>query len=176
MKTARILAVALSAVILVGGGTATAFAADAEPEGFRSHEAQTYVRDDIIFPQLSSEENAMLNSGDPVEVTVDPATGKLVSVADASNLVEELSATQNDCSGSRACWLGWLSPHALWGFNGSGATGTWPNRGDFNTGVYWARPCWLSGGSTVCVETFLGPNTIITWGVELIGTRVDLTT
>ena len=150
------LALAIS-VVLAGAGSATAGDLD-----------------DPSLPLLSAEEIDLLSSGDPITVTIDAATGELTSVEATPVTFAPLGVTKNDCSGGKACWYGWLSPHAYYGFDGTGATGTWPNRGTFYSRDYYAKPCWLSGTSTVCSSAYLPPNTTALFAQELTGKRVYL--
>ena len=127
------------------------------------------------FSELSSDEIALLESDDPVTITIDPATGAFESVELTPVLIQP-NSVYSICNTGHACWHGWLSPHIWYGFDGSGATGTWPNRGSFYTSGYYARPCWLYSGSTVCAEAYSPKYSTITWGQELTGKRVYLTT
>ena len=127
------------------------------------------------FSELSSDESALLESDDPVTITIDPATGAFESVELTPVLIQP-NSVYSICNTGHACWHGWLSPHIWYGFDGSGATGTWPNRGSFYTSGYYARPCWLYSGSTVCAEAYSPKYSTITWGQELTGKRVYLTT
>ena len=106
---------------------------------------------------------------------IDPATGAFESVELTPVLIQP-NSVYSICNTGHACWHGWLSPHIWYGFDGSGATGTWPNRGSFYTSGYYARPCWLYSGSTVCAEAYSPKYSTITWGQELTGKRVYLTT
>lgn len=127
------------------------------------------------FSDLSGSEIALLESGDPVTITIDPATGAFENVH-ATPVLTQPTSVYSTCSTGQACWRGWLSPHIWYGFDGSGATGTWPNRGSFYTGNYYAKPCWLYSGSTICAEAYSPKQSTITWGQELTGKRVYLTT
>ena len=75
------------------------------------------------FSELSSDEIALLESDDPVTITIDPATGAFESVELTPVLIQP-NSVYSICNTGHACWHGWLSPHIWYGFDGSGATGT----------------------------------------------------
>lgn len=130
---------------------------------------------DLNVPSLSAEENAMLNSGVPVTVTIDPATGEFTGVEETHAGFQTFGVSTNNCSSGRACWSGYYAPDAYYGFNGSGASGTWPSRGHFYSGSYSAKPCWLSSGATVCSQSYLPKQTTATFqGARLTGKKVTL--
>ena len=80
-----------------------------------------------------------------------------------------------NCSGDRACWQGYLSPHLWYGFDGTGASGTWPNRGNFKSNNYRAKLCWSYAGNNPCMSGYSGLNQTITFGTEVTGKSVALT-
>lgn len=127
----------------------------------------------VGFSQLDEDEVALFYSGEPVTVQVDPATGVFQSV-ELTEPEAQPRAVYPTCSGNQACWRGWLTPHLWYGFDGTGASGTWANRGAFYTGVYYAMPCWAWAGSTICTEAYLPPSHTTSWGVELTGKAVYL--
>lgn len=125
--------------------------------------------------QLDESEVALLSSGEPLTIEIDPETGALLSVVLTGPVMEPMSV-YTSCTGGQACWRGWLSVHIWYGFDGSGATGTWPNRGNFYSGVYDAKPCWAVGllGATQCTAVYLPPGTTASFGQELTGKAVYL--
>lgn len=128
------------------------------------------------FSQLDAAEIDLLNSDDPVTVTINPRTGEFMSVErTVSTPIAPMGVTKV-CSTGQACWKPWKTPYAAYGFDGSGASGTWSHRGSFHSGNYYAKPCWLSGYRTVCAQAYSPKNATIVWGEELTGKKVDLST
>lgn len=121
---------------------------------------------------LSSQERALLRSDSFKTIGLDPATGEIKSVKASGVMAGPRAAHKNGCTAGRACWGGWLSPHALWGFSGKGVnTGTWNNRGNLNTGDRPAKACWVYAGNNAC-STRIAKNSLLTWGVEIVGKSV----
>lgn len=128
-------------------------------------------------PPLTPAELELIASDTPKIVTVDATTGEFTGVEAADVLVAPMGVVLNNCSGGRACWYGYYTPDAYYGFDGSGASGTWTSRGDFYSANYSARICWQlypGGGSTICSGGYVGHNTWITLGVRVIGKQVLL--
>lgn len=91
---------------------------------------------------FTTEENELLNSDEPTHVTLDP-TGEVLSVEERDSESHSLFGTINSCPSGSACWHGWRSPNAYYGFQTLGFTrGNRPNRGQFYTGNYTADHCW----------------------------------
>lgn len=124
--------------------------------------------------EFTTAERELFESGEPAILTVDPATGEFLAIEAAPVTLQPFGVVSN-CSGDRACWQGYLSPHIWYGFDGSGATGSWPNRGNFKTNNYRAKLCWSYSGTSPCMSGFSGLNQTITFGTEVTGTSVQLT-
>lgn len=94
--------------------------------------AHATVHDDPLSGFTQAERGICSSPGQPAILTVDPATGEFVAIDAATSLVQPFGVVPN-CSGDRACWQGYLSPHLWYGFDGTGASGTWANRGNFKS-------------------------------------------
>jgi hypothetical protein len=157
----NVLSGAALAVALIGGGAASAQAAQdpASPSG------------------LARSEMALLSSDQPKTVKIDPASGTVLSVTPGQPL--QTLGVKANCTGDYACWNG-RPPAASYGFNGSGATGDWPNRGSFSTRSYTATLCWSYGPTPYskgyCMKEAerAGQNSTIEIGSVVVGTRVSL--
>ncbi len=121
---------------------------------------------------LAQEEMSLLSSDQPKTVTIDPATGSVLSVMPGQPF--QTQAVKSNCTGDYACWNG-RPPSLSYGFNGSGSSGAWANRASFETRNYTATLCW-SYGSTYCMneEERAGKNSTIEFGFAVTGTRVSL--
>jgi hypothetical protein len=114
---------------------------------------------------LALSEMALLGSDQPKTVKIDPASGAVLSVTPGQPV--------------QACWNG-RPPALSYGFNGSGASGDWPNRGSFSTGNYTATLCWSYGPTPFskgyCMKEAerAGQNSTIEIGSVVVGTRVSL--
>jgi hypothetical protein len=149
------------AVALIAGGSASAQAAQdpASPSG------------------LALSEMALLGSDQPKTVKIDPASGAVLSVTPGQPV--QARGVKSNCTGDFACWNG-RPPALSYGFNGSGASGDWPNRGSFSTGNYTATLCWSYGPTPFskgyCMKEAerAGQNSTIEIGSVVVGTRVSL--
>ncbi len=123
---------------------------------------------------LSVTELRLLETGGPVNVLLDAETGEIISVTEGTS-VQPLGAVRNGCTSARACWYGYASPLVPYGFDGTGASGSWPERGTFLTKKFTARVCWLPVASPnqLCTASF-GPNSSIGFNAAVNGTRVYL--
>lgn len=119
---------------------------------------------------LGKAEVELLESGAAVQVLLDADTGDVLSIKEQTTI--EPSGVVPHCSGARACWQGHLSPHVAYGFNGTGATGTWANRGTFNTASYTARVCWAA--PTLTCSSWYGPSSTIGFDRPVTGKQVQL--
>lgn len=130
--------------------------------------------DDNPLGNFTQAERDLLESGEQATLTVDPTTGDFVAIDAAPSQVQPFGVVPN-CSGDRACWQGYLSPHLWYGFDGTGASGTWHNRGNFKSNNYRAKLCWSYAGNNPCMSGFSGLNQTITFGTEVTGKSVELT-
>lgn len=108
----------------------------------------------------------------PKIVAIDPLTGSIMSIRDATNSQPTI-AISNPCASGAGCWVTTRAPYANYGFSGTGtASGTWPARGSFYTHNHRSSVCWTYGGNSPCSPTF-GPNTAITFsGASVTGKKV----
>ena len=130
--------------------------------------------DEDPLSNFTQAERDLFESGEPAILTVDPTTGDFVAIDAAPSQVQPFGVVPN-CSGDRACWQGYLSPHLWYGFDGTGASGTWPNRGNFKSNNYRAKLCWSYAGNNPCMSGYSGLNQTITFGTEVTGKNVELT-
>lgn len=158
-------AIGLSLIALAAALVPGASASAATPE--IGHET------DDTLSNLSVEERTLFFSGEPSIVSVDPRTGEFLSVRSAPAVAQPFGVFTN-CAGDRACWTAQV-PLIWYGFNGSGATGTRPSRGDFKTHDYRAKLCWSYAGGSPCMTGFSGLNQTIAFGALVTGTSVELT-
>lgn len=135
--------------------------------------ANAAVEDDPLS-SFTQAERELFESGDPAVLTVDPITGEFVAIESATSQVQPFGVVPN-CSGDRACWQGYVSPYLWYGFDGTGASGTWPNRGNFQSNNYRAKLCWSYAGNNTCMSGYSGLNQTITFGTEVTGKSVQLT-
>lgn len=112
-------------------------------------------------------ERDLFESGAPAVLTVDPTTGDFVAIESAPPQMQPFGVVPN-CSGDRACWQGYLSPHLWYGFDGTG-------RGHFKSNNYRAKLCWSYAGNNPCMSGYSGLNQTITFGTEVTGKSVALT-
>ena len=149
---------------------------------------------------LSPEEVALYESDDLKMIRIDASTGAVESVEPLTRaqLDQELrdsdalstgSATQNSaargvatgCNSTSPCWYG-VGPVYDYSFTLGTTDGTWGNRGNFFTGPYYAKLCWLdpyafpAGSVTYCMPERNGANAVINLGGSYTGKRVNLAT
>lgn len=94
-----------------------------------------------------------------VHVTIDPATGVVVTV---SELMVAPAISSGVCTSSTVCLRSNFGTAV--GFQGAGTTtGSWSNRTSYDTGSWTAQLRWIYNGSTVTGPT-LGPGSSAGWG------------
>lgn len=83
-------------------------------------------------------------------ITMDVATGKVLSVKKVEAPVSPAISNDNICQSSDVCWKSGQTPYADQGFFGTPGTisGSWPYRSQFKTGAYTASGTWVYGGVT----------------------------
>ncbi|MBO0657395.1 hypothetical protein J1792_33195 [Streptomyces triculaminicus] len=108
-------------------------------------------------PPLSAQEQALLTSGVPKIVELDPATGRIVSVKESGRTTDPAIDRHNYCNSGDGCFYSGRIPYANQGFYGSRGIsyGNWPYRSAYDTGNYTATACWTSA----CTSRPLPPNT-----------------
>ncbi|CAN7441655.1 hypothetical protein LJR045_002896 [Microbacterium sp. LjRoot45] len=90
-------------------------------------------------------------------------------------------AVSAGCSSTTPCWYG-VGPVYNYSFTVGTTNGTWGNRGDFYTGNYFAKLCWIDPMSlptrpiTYCMPERNGKKAWISLGQSVTGTRVNLST
>jgi hypothetical protein len=123
--------------------------------------------------QAAVEGGIALSSDAAKVVTVDPASGKVLSVAAAEPELTTQISTHNICNASDVCYQSGKIPYAHQGFYGTAgtATGNWPYRSRGFTAGKTAKFCW-----TLACSPVLGPNTTFVFpGGEMVtGTSVRI--
>ena len=153
-----------STLVMLIAFVAVAMVADWTPQSAHAEETDS----------LSAAELALLESGDAVSVLLDADTGDIISVTEGS-AVQPLGVVANGCTTTRACWYGYSSPLIPYGFDGTGAVGSWAQRGTFLTKNYSASVCWLPPGTpTQKCTAWFGKNSSIGFNAAVQGTRVQL--
>lgn len=96
--------------------------------------------------EAPAEYQALLDSGAPLEISVNGATGEIVAIEETSTVsaLGDASVTKNTCPSITPCWTGY-TPYASYGFYGTGTVyGTWPARLDFRSNFREAQICWTA--------------------------------
>lgn len=103
-------------------------------------------QDDRLGANLTSEELALFDSDAPKVVVMNASTGVVTSVEPAAPEERaQIMGVSNGCSSTQPCWQAYTTPYANFGFSGSGASGTWTNRGNFYTKNRTAKLTWNNG-------------------------------
>ena len=129
---------------------------------------------------VPDEYQALIDSGKPVEITVNPSIGEVVDVEvrSAASLLNDAGVTPHNCLNSRPCWTGFYTPDAYYGFVGTGTvSGWWTNRGNFNSNNREAKVCWTTAGypANMFCSMRLNKYTILNFTDRTgIGTQVTL--
>ncbi|MFC3982793.1 hypothetical protein ACFYY8_24175 [Streptosporangium sp. NPDC001559] len=124
---------------------------------------------------LSPQQLELLKSDAPHTISVDPRTGKVLSVTEGAISTPAISQ-HNICNSGDFCYASGQVPYAHQGFYGSAGTktGSWPSRSYFDTGNYRGRACWTYQGSSPCSGPW-GPNSYVNFNGSLVtGTSVTL--
>ncbi|MEV4458995.1 hypothetical protein [Microbispora sp. NPDC049633] len=124
---------------------------------------------------LRPQQLELLQSNTPQTISVNPQTGKVLSVVEGGIVTPAISQ-HNICSSGDFCYKSGQTPYADQGFYGSAGTktGSWPYRSYFNTGNYTGTACWTYQGSSPCSGPW-GPNKYVTFNGALVtGTKVTL--
>jgi hypothetical protein len=131
-----------------------------------------------------------INPSDGSVTSVKPLTatqlGRLQSRAEAravgpkSQGISPLAASTG-CTSTAPCWYG-VGPVYSYSFTVGTTNGTWGNRGDFYTGSYFAKLCWIDPMSlpmrpiTYCMPERNGKKAWISLGQSVTGKQVNLST
>lgn len=168
------LSIFRSAMRAVGGALWVIALVAGEAAGVQANEAPLATK---TSSTLAQKDMRLLGSDEPKTVTIDPASGKVLGVKRGQPFA--IMAVKSNCTGDYACWNG--RPPALnFGFNGTGASGTWGNRGSFQTKNYTALLCWSYGtppystGYCMLEAEREGKNSTLEWGSAITGTKVSL--
>jgi hypothetical protein len=166
MHLKRRMAVCIGGVALVAGtfGTvaATTFADGTTPEV--PTPAQTAT--------LSPAQKTMLNSGQPINVTLNPANGDITNVTSNNPLAITASIMNHSvCNSGNACYSTNQAPYANQGFyGGSGTiTGSWPFRNGYSAGNWTVSACW----SSAC-GIQIGPGSDVGFTSDVTGTSFTI--
>lgn len=127
---------------------------------------------DITTPEQLT---AFLESDQPKEITVDTATGDVLTVTDA--VVPQIAprGVQKLCTKSTACLVASATPYANYSFTGKGAhKGSWTNRKKFQTGPYTAKAWYLYNGTNVGMGPKMGPNSEVTMNGPVTAVQVTI--
>ncbi len=148
---------------------------------------------------LSEEEVALYESDSPKLIRIDASSGLVEAVEpmttkqldQALREANSLStgpagasarSVATGCTSTSPCWYG-VGPVYDYSFTLGTTSGTWGNRGDFFTGNYYAKLCWLDPlvrppllPVTYCMPERNGKNAIISLGTTVTGKQVNLST
>lgn len=189
------ISVAVGAAIAVA-----AFIGSAAPAFATQDDDQVVITAVDGLEGLSPQEVALYESDDLKLIRIDASTGAVESVEPLTpaQLDQELrssdalstgSTTQNPtargvstgCNSVSPCWYG-VGPVYDYSFTLGTTNGTWGNRGNFFTGPYYVKLCWLdpyafpAGSVTYCMPERNGANAVLNLGGSYTGKRVDLAT
>lgn len=120
---------------------------------------------------LTWSEVSLLDSGQPIDVVLDPTTGDVLSVASAIGDPSPEISHRSVCDGGDGCYLTNKTPYADQGFYGSAGTytGTWDYRSEYSSGNHTVSACW----TTSCgVE--IGPSSHVTLTSDVTGTSFTI--
>jgi hypothetical protein len=119
---------------------------------------------------LTQSEIALLDSGEPVDVLMDPSTGAILSVTAAAGVVPDVSI-RGVCDAGDGCYLTSKVPYADEGFYGSAGTydGSWAYRSGYSSGNYTVSACW----TTNC-GVKIGPDSHVTFSSDVTGTSFTI--
>jgi hypothetical protein len=119
---------------------------------------------------LSPSEVALLDSGAPIDVVMDPPTGDIISVATPPSLVPDIS-NRAVCDNGDGCYLTNKTPYADEGFYGSSGTyyGTWVYRSGYSSGSHTVSACWIGSCG---VE--ISPGSRVTFTSDVTGTSFTI--
>lgn len=123
---------------------------------------------------LSSTEKALLSSSTPKQIVMDPATGDIVSVAEAGpGGASPNISNHNICEGGNGCYVTNKPPYADQGFYGSAGTynGKWPYRSAYTSGKYTVSACWEGG---VKCGPKIGPKSEVAFTTDVTGTSFTI--
>ncbi|GHH84013.1 hypothetical protein GCM10018793_47280 [Streptomyces sulfonofaciens] len=115
---------------------------------------------------LSAADSALLRSSEPKTVTMDPATGAVLSVVEGYAHNTPMISNHNICNANDGCFYSGAVPYAHQGFYGTAGTfsGNWPYRSGYYTGQYTASACWVGA----CSQVRLAPRTEATFSGALV--------
>ncbi len=122
----------------------------------------------LATPPLAT---GLLGSSVPKTVSLDPATGAIVTESFGVPALPYISS-HGGCATGDGCYYG-KPPYSNQGFSGSPGTasGNWPERTAWDTGDYTAYACWKSA----CSQAAFGPNTYVTFnGSTVTGTSFTI--
>jgi hypothetical protein len=141
------IAVVLAGATLIVAGTAmgTAPAAASTDSGTTINGTQVQVPG----LQTKADLDQFVASATPKTITLDPSTGKVLSVVAGAPVTPKISY-RTACATTDAIWHTSQIPLAYACFYGSAGTyyGSWASRDYFNTGNYTASATWTYGGSS----------------------------
>lgn len=117
---------------------------------------------------LTSAEITLLESGTPVDISLDPTNGDILSVSTAA---PDISNRGGTCDAGDGCYLTNKVPYANQGFYGSAGTyyGSWPYRSGYTAGNYTVSACW----STNCGPE-ISPGSKVTFTSDVTGTSFTI--
>jgi hypothetical protein len=120
---------------------------------------------------LSQGEVALLNSGDPIDVVMDPSTGDIDSVAAAAKSAAQIS-NHDVCNSGDGCYATNKVPYADQGFYGTAGTyyGSWAYRSGYSSGNYTVSACWAPSSCGVKI----GRGSHVTFTSDVTGTSFTI--
>ncbi len=141
----------------------TTAAADTAPEQVTTRvDGATVTTSEPI--ETKAELNAFLQSDEPKTISVQAATGKVVSVTEGiePEMTTLATTVTSICNTGNACLVASQVPYANYGFSGVGTkTGSWSNRIQWKTGQYTAKAWYSYNGTSVGWGVKAGPNSVI---------------
>jgi hypothetical protein len=121
---------------------------------------------------LSAGEINMLDSGQPIDVVMDPTTGDILSVTAASaNGVTAAISNHSVCNAGDGCYKTNQAPVADQGFFGGAGTvnGSWPDRSGYSSGKWTVAACWSSNCGVQ-----IGPGSSVSFTSDVTGTSFTI--
>ncbi len=121
---------------------------------------------------LSPSEITLLDSGQPIDVVMDPTTGDIESVTAATSTgARPAISNRSICDSGDGCYSTDRTPYANQGFYGSAGTysGSWPYRDGYQSGSHTVSACW----TTNC-GVKISPNSTVSFTSDVTGTSFTI--
>jgi hypothetical protein len=120
---------------------------------------------------LSQDEISLLDSGGPIDVVMDPASGDVLSVTASGSGASPDISNHNLCNSGDGCYETNKVPYADEGFYGTAGTyyGSWAYRSGYSSGSYTVSACW----TTNC-GVKISPGSHVTFTSDVTGTSFTI--